>query len=111
MVGNREIPVQKVNRVYATADRNYGTLYKTHAVTGNPAKVAGLPTHCVVDNNNHLPIEVVDRKWYVKQAQKYINDFLGIKPPRKTPGRLTHSRRNPWHYSIKEDMYYDFCCC
>ena len=45
MVGDQEIPVQKVNRVYATADRSYGTLYKTHAVTGNPAKVAGLPTH------------------------------------------------------------------
>lgn len=93
MVGNREIPVQKVNRVYATADRNYGTLYKTHAVTGNPAKVAGLPTHCVVDNNNHLPIEVVDRKWYVKQAQKYINDFLGIKPPRKNTRKINSLKK------------------
>lgn len=93
MVGNREIPVQKVNRVYATADRNYGTLYKTHAVTGNPAKVAGLPTHCVVDNNNHLPIEVVDRKWYVKQAQKYINDFLGIKLPRKNTRKINSLKK------------------
>lgn len=93
MVGNREIPVQKVNRVYATADRNYGTLYKTHAVTGNPAKVAGLPTHCVVDNNNHLPIEVVDRKWYVKQAQKYINDFLGVKLPRKNTRRINSLKK------------------
>ncbi len=93
MVGNREIPVQKVNRVYATADRSYGTLYKTHAVTGNPAKVAGLPTHCVVDNNNHLPIEVVDRKWYVKQAQKYINDFLGIKPPRKNTRKINSLKK------------------
>lgn len=93
MVGNREIPVQKVNRVYATADRNYGTLYKTHAVTGNPAKVAGLPTHCVVDNNNHLPIEVVDRKWYVKQAQKYINDFLGIKPPKKNTRKINSLKK------------------
>lgn len=88
MVGDQEIPVQKVNRVYATADRSYGTLYKTHAVTGNPAKVAGLPTHCVVDNNNQLPIEVVDRKWYLKLAQKYINDFLGVKPPRKNTRRI-----------------------
>lgn len=93
MVGDQEIPVQKVNRVYATADRSYGTLYKTHAVTGNPAKVAGLPTHCVVDNNNQLPIEVVDRKWYLKLAQKYINDFLGVKPPRKNTRRINSLKK------------------
>lgn len=93
MVGDQAIPVQKVNRVYATADRSYGTLYKTHAVTGNPAKVAGLPTHCVVDNNNQLPIEVVDRKWYLKLAQKYINDFLGIKPPRKNTRRINSLKK------------------
>ena len=93
MVGDQEIPVQKVNRVYATADRSYGTLYKTHAVTGNPAKVAGLPTHCVVDNNNQLPIEVVNRKWYLKLAQKYINDFLGVKPPRKNTRRINSLKK------------------
>lgn len=93
MVADQEIPVQKVNRVYATADRSYGTLYKTHAVTGNPAKVAGLPTHCVVDNNNQLPIEVVDRKWYLKLAQKYINDFLGVKPPRKNTRRINSLKK------------------
>lgn len=93
MVGDQEIPVQKVNRVYATDDRSYGTLYKTHAVTGNPAKVAGLPTHCVVDNNNQLPIEVVDRKWYVKLAKKYINDFLGVKPPRKNTRRINSLKK------------------
>ena len=93
MVGDQAIPVQKVNRVYATADRSYGTLYKTHAVTGNPAKVAGLPTHCVVDNNNQLPIEVVDRKWYVKLAKKYINDFLGVKPPRKNTRRINSLKK------------------
>lgn len=93
MVSDQAIPVQKVNRVYATADRSYGTLYKTHAVTGNPAKVAGLPTHCVVDNNNQLPIEVVDRKWYVKLAKKYINDFLGVKPPRKNTRRINSLKK------------------
>lgn len=93
MVGGEELPVQKVNRVYATADRRYGTLYKTHAATGNPAKVAGLPTHCVVDNNNQLSIEVVDRKWYLKLAKKYINDFLGVKPPRKNTRRINSLKK------------------
>ena len=93
VVGDEHIPVQKVNRVYATADRNQGTLYKTHAITGRDAKVAGLPTHCVIDNNNELSIEVVDRKWYVKLAQKYIKDFLGIKPPRKNTRRINSLKK------------------
>ena len=83
LVGGEKVIVQKVNRVYAVSDKSKGTVYKTHAVTGRDAKVAGLPTHCAIDNNNNLSIEVVDRKWYVKLAKKYINDFLGIKPPRK----------------------------
>ena len=92
-VGEEQIPVQKVNRVYATSDRSKGTLYKTHAQTGRDAKVAGLPTHCVIDNNNELSISVVDRKWYVKLAQKYINDFLGIKPPRKNTRRINSLKK------------------
>lgn len=88
LVGGEKVIVQKVNRVYAVSDKSKGTVYKTHAVTGRDAKVAGLPTHCAIDNNNNLSIEVVDRKWYVKLAKKYINDFLGIKPPRKNTRRI-----------------------
>lgn len=93
LVGDEAVPVQKVNRVYATTDRNKGTLYKTHAVTGRDAKVGGLPTHCVIDNNNQLSINVVDRKWYLKMAQKYINDFQGIKPPRKNTRRINSLKK------------------
>ena len=93
LVGDEKLPVQKVNRVYATADKNKGTVYKTHAVTGRDAKVAGLPTHCVIDNNNELSVDVVDRKWYVKLAQKYIKDFLGIKPPRKNTRRINSLKK------------------
>lgn len=91
LVGGEKVIVQKVNRVYAVSDKSKGTVYKTHAVTGRDAKVAGLPTHCAIDNNNNLSIEVVDRKWYVKLAKKYINDFLGIKPPRKKNTRRINS--------------------
>lgn len=84
----------KVNRVYAVSDKSKGTVYKTHAVTGRDAKVAGLPTHCAIDNNNNLSIEVVDRKWYVKLAKKYINDFWALSRPEKIPDGLTHSKRN-----------------
>lgn len=93
LVGGEKVIVQKVNRVYAVSDKSKGTVYKTHAVTGRDAKVAGLPTHCAIDNNNNLSIEVVDRKWYVKLAKKYINDFLGIKPPRKNTRRINSFKK------------------
>lgn len=93
LVGGEKVIVQKVNRVYAVSDKSKGTVYKTHAVTGRDAKVAGLPTHCAIDNNNNLSIEVVDRKWYVKLAKKYINDFLGIKPPRKKTRRINSLKK------------------
>lgn len=93
LVGGEKVIVQKVNRVYAVSDKSKGTVYKTHAVTGRDAKVAGIPTHCAIDNNNNLSIEVVDRKWYVKLAKKYINDFLGIKPPRKNTRRINSLKK------------------
>ena len=93
MVGEYKVPVQKVNRVYATADRRYGTIYKTHAATGKDAKVPSLPVHCMVDNNNELAIDVVDRNWYLKLAQKNIREFLGVKPPRKNTRRINSLKK------------------
>lgn len=93
MVGEDKVPVQKVNRVYATADRRYGTIYKIHAVTGKDAKVPSLPVHCMVDNNNELAIDVVDRNWYLKLAQKNIREFLGVKPPRKNTRRINSLKK------------------
>lgn len=83
-----DVFVQKCNRVYASTDRKLGTLYKIHAETGGNEKIAGLPTHCIIDNNNTLSIDKVDRKWYVKLAWKYIKDFLGIKPPKKDTRKI-----------------------
>lgn len=88
IVDGNQVTMQRVNRVYAVADRMMGTLYKTHAQTGKDAKIAGLPTHCAIDNNNELSIDAIDRKWYIRLAKKYINDFLGIKPPRKNTRRI-----------------------
>lgn len=68
---------QRCNRVYASKDLNLGTLVKKHRETGKLAKIAGLPKHCVVDNQNRLDISAVDKDWYVSQARKYIRNFLG----------------------------------
>lgn len=93
VVGEDKVPVQKVNRVYATTDLSMGTVYKTHIASGKDAKVAGLPKHCAIDNNNEMTLDMVDRNWYIKLAQKYINDFLGIKPPRKNTRRINSLMR------------------
>jgi len=93
LIDGEPVKIQKVNRVYASADRRFGTLYKTHAKTGRDAKIPGLPAHCVIDNNNELPIEAVDRRWYMKLARKYINDFLGVKLPRKNTRRINSLKK------------------
>jgi len=83
------IPVQNVNRVYATKDLTYGTLYKIHAESGGKAKISNLPEHCLVDNSNKLDISAIDKEWYIKLANNYVKDFLGIS--RKI--RRTNTRR------------------
>lgn len=83
IVNGEKVYVQKCNRVYATKDSKYGTLFKTHKESGGDAKIAGLPEHCIIDNSNELTIDVVDKEWYIKLAKKQVNDFLGVKPPKK----------------------------
>lgn len=84
--------VQKVNRVYATADERYGKLFKVKAENDATAKIEMLPEHCIIDNDNHLTIEDVDKAFYIEMARKRINDFLGIKPEknkRRKPNMAT----------------------
>ena len=80
VVNGKEVEVQKVNRVYASTNWSYGTLYKVHKETGRPAKIGGLPTNCIIDNKNELTIEAVDKDHYVQKAKKMIDDYLGVKP-------------------------------
>ena len=83
IVNGEKQPVQKVNRVYATADERYGKIYKVKAENDATAKIEMLPEHCIIDNDNHLTIEAVDKTFYIEMARKRINDFLGIKPENK----------------------------
>ena len=84
VVGDKKEPVQKVNRVYATADQLYGKLFKVKAEDDSTAKIESLPYHCIIDNDNQLSIYDVDRNFYIEMANKRINDFKGIKPEKKT---------------------------
>lgn len=87
MVDGEKVPVQKVNRIYATADPRYGKLFKVKAENDAEAKIEMLPEHCIIDNDNHLTIADVDKQFYIDMAKKRINDFMGIKPEKK--GRKT----------------------
>ena len=87
IVDGEQVPVQKVNRVYATKDERYGKLFKVKAENDSTAKIEMLPEHCIIDNDNHLTIDDVDKTFYIEMAKKRINDFLGIKPEKKKGGR------------------------
>jgi hypothetical protein len=83
LVDGEKVSVQKVNRIYATADERYGKLYKIKAENDSTAKIESLPEHCIIDNDNKLTIDKVDKSFYIDLAKKRINDFLGIKPEKK----------------------------
>lgn len=87
VVGEENQSVQKVNRVYATADQRYGKLFKVKAEDDSTAKIEMLPEHCIIDNDNQLSISDVDKTFYIEMANKRINDFKGIKPERKKSTR------------------------
>ena len=80
LVDGEKQAVQKVNRVYATNDTRYGKLFKVKAEDDTTAKIESLPEHCIIDNDNKLSIESVDKTFYIEMAKKRINDYLGIKP-------------------------------
>lgn len=84
IVDGEKLPVQKVNRVYATKDERYGKLFKVKSEDDSTAKIEMLPDHCIIDNDNQLTLDMVDRQFYIDLAKKRVNDFLGIKPEKKT---------------------------
>ena len=80
MVGGKAVEVNKVNRVYAVDDPDgqFGTLYKVKS-GGRKDKVANLPDHCMVDNENKMSITDIDQGYYVEMAKSRINDFKVVK--------------------------------
>ena len=74
-VGDDQITVQRVNRVYAVKDQKYGLIYKVKG--GRLHKMPDVPEHCYVDNTNCLKIADIDRSFYIDLAKKRIADFLG----------------------------------
>ena len=92
LVDGEKYSVQKVNRIYATVDKKYGKIYKVKAENDMTAKIESLPEHCIIDNDNTLTIDKVDRTFYIELAKKRINDFMGIKPEKKGRKKMAETK-------------------
>lgn len=71
---------EKCVRVFASKRANDGGLFKIHAIRGNVAKVEGTPEHCFIVNdevNDKSIPDYLDKEWYVNEAEKRIQKFLG----------------------------------
>ena len=87
-VNGEKVPVQKVNRVYATSDTTKGTLYKLKD-GGRLDKIASLPEHCLIDNEGDtVKLADIDKSFYIDLAKKRINDYLGVKPEKKRSRKM-----------------------
>lgn len=88
-VDGRKVEVQKVNRVYATSDTRYGTIYKRkngkdtvadvselNEESGKSDKIADLPVHCIIDNEFTLTIDDIDKTFYIAMAQSRVKAYL-----------------------------------
>lgn len=73
------VEMQKVNRVFASPNDNYGTLRKLHKETGSWEKIASIPLHCEIFNGDLKDFTGVkiDRQWYINEAKRKINRFIG----------------------------------
>ena len=85
--------VQKVNRIFPSTNQLNGGLYKHKRSKDADVldKVEGTPEHLVIHNEDIRGKKIseladIDYEWYVAEATKRIEDFLGVKrkPVKKT---------------------------
>ena len=74
---NGDILLQRNNRIYAGLKPS-GTIIKVKP-NGRRDSLANCPPNPVVDNDNHLIIDEINKEWYIKLATQWANDFKGVK--------------------------------
>ena len=74
-VDGERVPVQKVNRVYAAKNPRFGTVKKVRP-NGKVEKIASLPDHCIIDNENRLTVDQIDKQFYIDLANERVNQYL-----------------------------------
>lgn len=74
-VDGEQVPVQKVNRVYAAKNPRFGTVKKVRP-NGKVEKIASLPDHCIIDNENRLTVDQIDKQFYIDLANERVEQYL-----------------------------------
>ena len=77
-INGEYVTTNNVNRVFASNDDKYGKLMKVKQ-NGRRDTIASLPEHCLVYNKSvdTFDMNLVDKYWYIREAKKRINDFIG----------------------------------
>ena len=77
-INGEYVITNNVNRVFASNDDKYGKLMKVKQ-NGRRDTIASLPEHCFVYNKSidTFDINLIDKYWYIREAKKRINDFIG----------------------------------
>ena len=89
-VSGERVPVQKVNRVYATSDQRFGTVKKVKP-DGRAERIANLPDHCIIDNENRITIDQIDKQFYINLALTRVEQYLHGRKLKRTEigGQIT----------------------
>lgn len=70
-----DIILQRNNRIYASK-KITGDIIKCKK-DGRRDKLADQPSNPIVDNENKLTIDDINKKWYIEYTQQMVEDFLG----------------------------------
>ena len=70
-----DIELQRNNRIYAGLKPS-GTLTKIKS-DGRRDSLANCPPNPIVDNENKLTIDDINKKWYIEYTRQMVEDFLG----------------------------------
>lgn len=97
-VDGQPVEIQKVNRIYATKNTRYGQIKKQKLVHRKTVKgkivkydppllqedtLSDCPEHCIIDNENVLTLDDIDKSYYIDMAKKRIKDYTTPKKAKK----------------------------
>lgn len=74
---NGDIELQRNNRIYAGLQSS-GRIIKIKP-DGRRDQLPNCPKNPIVDNDNKVTIEMINKKWYIKYAKQQISEFVGRK--------------------------------
>ena len=80
-INNEPRLCNKVNRVVATTDTNYGTIKKYKMCDdGKPRldKIADLPERCILLNDELKMIDTLDKEWYIQFARNKLKELRWV---------------------------------